>query len=94
MPRDYAPPRELDPVTRHDTYVGMDPVTEYFFDRGWPLSPAWLCEFHGMRYHGEDGAPARALAIDGLVGLLVLSGACCGSEWFVRVIALKRKSPI
>jgi hypothetical protein len=54
----------------------LDPVTRYFFFRGWPLSPWTFCLIHGLRFRTE-GSPIRlVLVFDLVIAGMALFGAC------------------
>jgi hypothetical protein len=67
------------------TLSGVGALTEFFFYRGWPLSPCQICLFHGMRFRPEGGFPVGlALALDVAVAGLVLLGVAVLCELVVR----------
>lgn len=67
------------------TLSGVGPLTEFFFYRGWPLSPCQMCLFHGMRFRPEGGGPVGlALALDIVVAGLALLGVAGSCELVVR----------
>jgi len=68
----------------------LDPVTRYFFFRGWPLSPCMVCLVHGLRFRPE-GSPVRlVLVLDLVVAGLVLLGVplLCN-----RIVQCLRRGP-
>src|SRR5262249_952826 len=76
------------------TLSGVDPLTQFFFYRGWPLSPCQICLFHGMRFRPEEGFPVgSALVFDvGVAGLALLGGAVL-CELVVRRLRRVRAEP-
>jgi hypothetical protein len=73
------------------TLSGVGPLTEFFFYRGWPLSPCQICLFHGMRFRPEEGFPVGlALALDVVVAGLALLGVAILCELVVRTLQRDR----
>lgn len=68
-----------------------DPITRYFFSRGWPLSPWWVCIYHGNRFRTEESPVRFVLVLNGIVACLILYGTATLSEWLSG--RLKRNSP-
>ncbi len=61
---------------------GVDPLTQFFFFRGWPLSPCQICLIHGMRFRPEEGSPVgMALVLDVVAAGLVLLGVAVLCEF-------------
>lgn len=68
----------------HDVPPELDPVTGYFFYRGWPLSPCWFCLTHGMRFR-PDGSPLwLILVLDLVVAGLVLFAVAFLCNWIIE----------
>ncbi len=59
-------------------------VMQWFFYRGWPLSPCMVCDFHGLRWHPEKGEGEVVLVIDTGVALLALSFSAWVCERLLR----------
>ncbi len=69
--------------------LGLDPVTQYLFFRGWPLSPFEVCVFHGMKFHPEESPVRFVLILDFAVAGVVLFCVAVLSEWLIRRSAIK-----
>jgi hypothetical protein len=71
----------------------LDPVTRYFFSRGWPLSPFWVCLVEGMKFR-PGGIAHLALALNVLIAGLLLALTAVMSEWLARRVEHQRIRPI
>ena len=68
-----------------ETLLGVDPLTQFFFFRGWPLSPCQICLIHGMRFRPEEGfSVGLALVLDVVAAGLALLGVAVLCELVVR----------
>jgi len=68
----------------------LDPVTRYFFFRGWPLSPFKFCLIHGLRFRTESSPIRLVLVLDLALAGLVLLGVSFLCNWLVQSM---RKGP-
>ena len=78
----------------------LDPVTRFFFFRGWPLSPWKFCLIHGLRFRAESSPIRLILVLDLVVAGSVLLGVTFLCNWLVRCqrrdrpdLALQRTRP-
>jgi hypothetical protein len=68
-----------------ETLSGVDPLTQFFFFRGWPVSPCQICLIHGMTFRPEEGFPVGlALLLDVVAAGVALLGVAVLSELVVR----------
>jgi hypothetical protein len=68
-----------------ETLPGVDPLTRFFFFRGWPFSPCQMCLIHGMRFRPEEGfSVGLALVLDVVAAGLALLGVAVLCELVVR----------
>jgi hypothetical protein len=68
-----------------DTLSGVGPLTEFFFCRGWPLSPCQISLVRGMRFRPEeDYSVALALVSDVVAAGLALLAVALLCELVVR----------
>lgn len=56
----------------NDVPPDVDPVTQYFFYRGWPLSPCWFCMIRSMRFRADGFPLFLVLVFDLAAAQLVL----------------------
>jgi hypothetical protein len=68
----------------------LDPVTRYFFFRGWPLSPWKFCLIHGLRFRPEGDTVHLVLVLDLVAAGLVLSAVALLCNWIIE--CLRRSS--
>jgi hypothetical protein len=73
------------------TLSGTGPLTEFFFYRGWPLSPCQICLVRGMRFRPEeDFSVGMALVSDVVAAGLILLGVAVLCELVVRKLQRAR----
>ncbi|QEH35594.1 hypothetical protein OJF2_41470 [Aquisphaera giovannonii] len=63
---------------------GVDPLVQFYFFRGWPLSPCMFCLIHGMRFRGAGFAVGLALGLNLAVAGLILMGVAIVGELLMR----------
>ncbi|MHB1559986.1 MAG: hypothetical protein ACYC61_21250 [Isosphaeraceae bacterium] len=73
----------------YDVPPDVDPVTQYFFYRGWPLSPCWFCLVHGMRFHAAFPL-FLVLVFDLAVAQLALFAVARVGNWTIERLRRRR----
>ncbi len=77
---------QVGPVARDfvgDTPPGLDPITRFFFFRGWPLCPFQFCFFHHMQL-SADGFPVFLIPVfDLLIAGLILFAVARICNWTI-----------
>src|SRR5688572_27213802 len=63
---------------------GLAPIGQFWFFRGWPLSPSHVCVWHGGRFHPEEDPVFAVLGLDFLIASFVATGVAALSEWAIR----------
>jgi hypothetical protein len=64
----------------------LDPVTRYFFFRGWPLSPWKFCLIHGLRFRPEGGTVHLVLVLDLVAAGSVLLAVALLCNWIIECL--------
>lgn len=74
----------------YDVPPDVDPVTQYFFYRGWPLSPCWFCMTRHMQFRADGFPLFLVLVFDLAVAQLALFAVARLCHWTIERLRRRR----
>lgn len=74
----------------HDVPPDVDPITRYFFYRGWPLSPCWFCPIRHMQFRADGFPLFLVLVLDLAVAQLALFAVARFCNWTIERLRRRR----